>query len=100
MKTATLLIVIAVLSSAAAQAQNDQAARQAAAWKAIVDQIAAMNPGDHAMERFGALIFGYPGDRPPVNKRAALCAYVLTEATKGNVPVEEIARASRLCAGQ
>ena len=64
----------------------------------LTHRINTMDPNDHAREKFGALIFGYPGDPPPPDKRKSLCLYVLTEGTKGNVPVEQINRASRLCA--
>jgi homoserine acetyltransferase len=39
-----LCVLVMAGCAGAAQAQNDQADRQAAAWKAIVDQIAAIDP--------------------------------------------------------
>jgi hypothetical protein len=93
-----LCVFVMAGCAGAAQAQDDRAERQAAAWKAIVDQIAAIDPDQYAKERFWGLLAGNPGDRPPPDKRQALCTYVLTEGTKGRVPVDQIARASRLCA--
>jgi hypothetical protein len=93
---ASVVLLVALSSTASAQ-QDGKAERQAAAWKALVDQIASMDPADHTAEKFGAFIFGNPGDKPPMDKRQVLCTYVLTQGTQGHVPVEQISRASRLC---